>query len=227
MQYRKVYSNRVVIIVFAKGTNTDVVMVKRGGFQMIRKNDFAARIKQYCTQRGLSVSELEKSVGYSAGMISRWSGTNEDFGILTKLVAMADFLDLSLDELVGREEKANAPPANAGTKLQRSLQFLIDQTNTQRLVWEWFSCEDGQSSVFGTIPDIPGGIDCAGAFWCQCEDIYFVLVRYCDNLEDMNEEMVLALYCTVGHGFSLVQVQEDAAQLHTLYLFLRMGQIMA
>lgn len=69
---------------------------------MIKKNDFAARIKQYCTQKGLSISELEKNVGYSAGMISRWSGTREDFGILTKLVAMADFLELSLDEMVGR-----------------------------------------------------------------------------------------------------------------------------
>lgn len=194
---------------------------------MIRKNDFAARIKQYCTQKGLSVSELEKSVGYSAGMISRWSGTSEDFGILTKLVAMADFLDLSLDEMVGREGKANAPPQNTGTNMQRSVPFLMDKTNAHQLVWEWIPCEGGKLSLFGPIPDIPGGIDYTGAFWCQCEDIYFVLVRYCDNLEDMNEVMVLALYCTAGHGFPLVQVPEDAAVLHKLYLLLRMGQIIA
>lgn len=194
---------------------------------MIRKNDFAARIKQYCVQKGLSISELEKNVGYSAGMISRWSGTREDFGILTKLVAMADFLDLSLDEMVGREEKVNAPPQNTETKMQRPVQFLMDQTNAHQLVWEQISCEDGKSSFLGPIPDILEGTDYAGAFWCQCEDIYFVLVRYCDNLEDMNEVMVLTLYCTAGHGFPLVQIPEDATVLHTLYIFLRMGQIMA
>lgn len=78
---------------------------------------------------------------------------------------------------------------------------MIDQTNVHQLVWEHVSCEDGKSSLFGPIPDIPEGIDYAGAFWCQCEDIYFLLVRYCDNLEDMNEVMVLSLFCTAGTAF--------------------------
>lgn len=194
---------------------------------MIRKNDFAARIKQLCAQKGLSISELERASGYSAGMISRWSGTSEDFGFLTKLVAMADFMDLSLDEMVGRGGKANASPQSAEPQMRQPVQFLTNQTSVQRLVWEQVSCVDGKSSLFGPIPDIPGGTSYAGAFWCQYEDLYFVLVQYCDNLEDMNEAMVLALYCTAGHGFPLVQVSEDATALHALYLFIRMEQIMS
>lgn len=59
------------------------------------------------TQRelvGLSQNELSKQTGLSQQMISHWENNNSVPGI-DKLVVLADFYAISLDELIGRTVK--------------------------------------------------------------------------------------------------------------------------
>ena len=50
---------------------------------------------------GLSQSELSKRTGLSQQMISHWESNKSEPGI-EKLVILADFYGISLDELIGR-----------------------------------------------------------------------------------------------------------------------------
>ncbi len=50
---------------------------------------------------GLSQSELSKKTGLSQQMISHWESNKSEPGI-EKLVVLADFYEISLDELIGR-----------------------------------------------------------------------------------------------------------------------------
>ncbi len=55
---------------------------------------------------GLSQSELSKRTGLSQQMISHWENNKGEPGI-EKLVVLADFYGISLDELIGRTVKIN------------------------------------------------------------------------------------------------------------------------
>lgn len=60
-----------------------------------------AKIKELCAERGISTNQLEKKANLSKGAISKWSTSSPT---VDKLAAVADVLEVSLDELVGRKE---------------------------------------------------------------------------------------------------------------------------
>ena len=66
--------------------------------------------------RGLSQEELAERLGVSRQAVSKWE-TGDAQPDLTRLVALADALEISLDELAGREVKggAGAPESRSGT----------------------------------------------------------------------------------------------------------------
>ncbi len=62
---------------------------------------FGERVKEYRIEKGVSQMDLASSIGVSKGIISLWeNGLREP--TLSNLIALADYFDLSLDELVGR-----------------------------------------------------------------------------------------------------------------------------
>ncbi|WP_430618302.1 helix-turn-helix domain-containing protein [Enterococcus sp. DIV1054d] len=62
------------------------------------------KIKDLTRQEGISVRELEKRLGYSNGYFSKWKTVSPNSDGLSKV---ADYFNVSLDYLVGREEKNN------------------------------------------------------------------------------------------------------------------------
>ena len=61
--------------------------------------DISATIKKLCEERKISVNSLEKMTGIGRGNIGRWDRVSPSFD---KVVAVADALGISLDELAGR-----------------------------------------------------------------------------------------------------------------------------
>ncbi len=63
---------------------------------------FAERLKEYRIEKGVSQTDLAFAIKVSKGIISLWeNGLREP--TLSNLVALADYFDVSLDELVGRK----------------------------------------------------------------------------------------------------------------------------
>lgn len=70
--------------------------------------DFYSRIKRCCECSGFTLSELVKSVGISTGMPTKWKN-----GLIPNgetLVKLADYLDVSIDYLLGREQTTDNQP---------------------------------------------------------------------------------------------------------------------
>lgn len=66
--------------------------------------DIASTIKKLCEERKISVNSLEKTTGIGRGNIGRWDRVSPSFD---KVIAVADALDLSLDELAGRDVRTD------------------------------------------------------------------------------------------------------------------------
>jgi len=66
-------------------------------------NNFREKLKELRLERGLGQIVLAKEIGVSKSVVSFWeNGRCEP--TLTPLVAMANFFEVSLDVLTGREE---------------------------------------------------------------------------------------------------------------------------
>lgn len=67
-------------------------------------NTFPERLRELRGERGISQVTLSRVIGVSKGIISLWeNGLREP--TLSNLTALADYFDVSLDDLTGRNEK--------------------------------------------------------------------------------------------------------------------------
>ncbi|MDR3262995.1 MAG: helix-turn-helix domain-containing protein [Clostridiales bacterium] len=65
------------------------------------KINFGERLKELRTERNIGQVELSKAISVSKGIISLWeNGLREP--TLSSLIALAEFFNVTLDELVGR-----------------------------------------------------------------------------------------------------------------------------
>lgn len=63
---------------------------------------FGARLQELRKERGLNQKDFAKAIGYSQSQISQWeTGVNEPTA--SALIKIADFFDVSVDYLLGRE----------------------------------------------------------------------------------------------------------------------------
>lgn len=81
------------------------------------------KIREQCKQRDVSVSQMELDLGFSLGLISRWAKTSPS---IDKIVEVANYLEISLDELTGRGKKKEA---------DRLVRELCEATRVGELLW--------------------------------------------------------------------------------------------
>lgn len=75
------------------------------------------RIKELCRKRGISVNNLENSLGYSKNTLYRLKTQNPG---ADKLKDIADYFDVSVDYLLGRNDKLqNEEPSMAKQVMMR------------------------------------------------------------------------------------------------------------
>lgn len=65
------------------------------------------KIQDLTNQRGISVRELEKRLGFSNGYFSKWKKVSPNSEGLQKV---ADYFGVSVDYLLGREEQTKKDP---------------------------------------------------------------------------------------------------------------------
>ena len=77
-------------------------------------------IKKLCKDKNITVSQLEKKIGLSQGLVSKWINTTPS---LDKIVDIADYFHVSLDEVVGYKQD------------DIFLNILHDLTNNRKIKW--------------------------------------------------------------------------------------------
>lgn len=63
------------------------------------------RIRNLCNSQNLTFAELERILGFSNGQIRRWEKTKPG---IDKIQKVADYFDVSVDYLLGRDKDAYA-----------------------------------------------------------------------------------------------------------------------
>lgn len=181
--------------------------------QIIQKGVLGETVRDFAAAKDISISSLEKKAGYSPGMISRWiAAGSEDYNSLSKLVTLADLLDVSLDELVKRRRE-DLPKDNPSDPVSR----LETETRTGQLVWWGWQPDDGLS-LADAIPIHEGGRPCCGGWRTRRDNLEFFLALFCDDIGDEDEPIELNLYCTPGHKLPLFLVPDaSSAALSNLY----------
>ncbi len=77
-------------------------------------------IKKLCKDKNITVSQLEKEIGLSQGLVSKWMNTTPS---LDKIVDIADYFHVSIDEVVGYKQD------------DVFLNMLHDLTNNKKIKW--------------------------------------------------------------------------------------------
>ncbi len=80
-------------------------------------------IRQLCKNRNIAISQLENDLNFGAGLISRW---NKNSPSIDKIVDIANYFHVSLDEVVGYKLNKN----------DEFLNMLYEQTSSGSIVWE-------------------------------------------------------------------------------------------
>lgn len=68
--------------------------------------DLYEKIKELAAQKHISIRQLEEKLKIANGTIRRWGKTNPSAGTIAKV---ADYFHVSVDYLLGREEKKELP----------------------------------------------------------------------------------------------------------------------
>ena len=85
-------------------------------------------IKKLCMQNNITITKLEEQLGMSQGLISRWAKSDPS---LSKIVDIADYFHVSLDEVVGYHNVIN----------DKFLEKLIQQTEDKTIQWNKYLAE--------------------------------------------------------------------------------------
>lgn len=184
---------------------------------VVQKKALGERIKQLAAERGLSLSGIESTVGYSLGMITRWTNASneEEFGIFSKLATMASLLSVSTDELLG------LPAVHSGAERADKagiLSCMIDLTRQEKLDWTPVDWKAQENLPYRPLLETDGNYMLARAWTVTREQIRFLLASFSDDPDDTTEPMEFRLYALAGHGIPPSPVQAGIPELQSLYI---------
>lgn len=89
------------------------------------------RIQLLLEARGLSQSELEKTLGFGKGTMTKWKGTTAPSA--DKLLKIAEYFDVTLDYLVTGNEGTLKKGTKLTSKDEREIERILEQTRDQLL----------------------------------------------------------------------------------------------
>lgn len=79
-------------------------------------------IRRLCTQRGVTVTQVEKDLGFSPGSMTKWRQSSPS---IEKVIAVSNYFQVSLDEICGTKTDKN----------DETVQNLISYTKQDLIQW--------------------------------------------------------------------------------------------
>lgn len=108
-------------------------------------------IRETCKENNITPSQLENELGFGAGLISRWSKSSPS---LDKIIDIADYFKISIDELIGR--KIDSTFLEEDSFLFTLMKFTKDKS----LIWNIDKnylikeiCNQSYEDIFGIYKD--------------------------------------------------------------------------
>lgn len=83
--------------------------------------EFLNRLKEICASRGITVAEAERGAGLTQTSTAKWNRITPG---IDKMIALANFFEISIDELIGRA----APALSA---VDRQILDLVHELNEE------------------------------------------------------------------------------------------------
>lgn len=153
-------------------------------------------IRVICKRQGRSVSQVESKLGWSPGLISRWTKTYPSF---EKVVALVNELGITFEELLNLDGEKGAEEEEDKSSI---LEKLAEETKSGKV--DWRSAEEDPEAL-------------KLAEWIgETERVYFHVfrkARFLLAVRRENEEHVPALYIAPGHGMPPQLEAENADEL--------------
>ena len=71
------------------------------------------KIQEICDSKGITVSGLEKDLGFSNSTIRKWKNSSPSIENLKKV---ADYFGITVDELISGEKESRTVPVNSSSE---------------------------------------------------------------------------------------------------------------
>ncbi len=92
-------------------------------------------IRNLCKRNNIPVSQLENELNFGAGLISRWLKSSPS---IDKIIDIADYFHISLDEVVGRDR------SNINSEF---IKVLYERTVNKEIHWMAFDKSNDESGI--------------------------------------------------------------------------------
>ena len=143
-------------------------------------------IKSICKERGITIGELEKTVGLSQGLVSKWSKSSPS---LDKIIDIADYFHVSLDEIVGRNMN------NDNSSNDDIVISLMMMTTNNEIQWKFINDYDSKDingepyeyvfNLFNKEVEV---------FKCRYESSFLFLIAQYEVEQGIVEDLSITLY---------------------------------
>jgi len=133
---------------------------------------FVRNIRNICKTKGISISQIENDLGWSTGLISRWTKACPSF---EKVVDIVNYLGVPFESLL---DDSTAPKGQPESK--QLVQKLTKMTKSGTIVWH--PCESNAiaAEMIAPLADVGGLI--GQAFYFAYQEGWFFLVMTEDDL---------------------------------------------
>lgn len=171
-------------------------------------NILIENIRSLCKKRKISISKLESDLFLSPGLISRW---NKSVPAMDKIMDIAKYFDVSIDELVGRTKKSSSY-----ANIDCLLMMLYNRSLVAEVTWEILNFEDPPVGLENIVFSFFFKSEPCDCYFTSYMDGYFFLTITHSPRDDLQ----LALY-TLPDIYSQPEcVCSETEQLFQIYEYL-------
>lgn len=136
-------------------------------------------IKNLCKENNITIGQLEKEVGLSQGLVSKWKDKTPS---LDKIVDIADYFNVSLDEVIGRKQEIINYNKNNNFVLN-----LINITRTDKVQWKMLLNGTSYDTSYRIIAEPNCDIKNFSNYPDNCRKIEIYMLKY--------NNAYITLYC--------------------------------
>ena len=185
-----------------------------GESQIMKNETLLSNIKDLCKKQSITIVALEKHLGIGAGTISRWNRATPSFD---KIEAIADYFQISIDELSGRTINFN------NTKIDKTTQMIIDflliESNAETSQEFWHDYKECPGAVNLLVDDMKSmNSDMNRLFYAYNEDGYYLFEVIYDMNNNFDYITNLRLYLTPDEKTKPVLECDCNSALKNLYI---------
>lgn len=170
-----------------------------------------ANIKKLCQEHNISISQLEKDLYMSPGLISRW---NKNMPTLDRIIDIAEYFAVPLDTIAGKVDTTS----QLNKTINRLIYTLYQKSINAEISWEIFNPKYPIDNLDKNTLSVFLSNKQQNTFFCSYNNGYFFLTITYDSWETTDYK--LQLYILANPNAMPELRCSDTDKLHNLYLYL-------